>query len=104
MSRFPVKVDGTGVPVSSHRDCSPGEGELVAQSNERLFHQVVAENGARQESYEIDRPFAQCGKPGGLSTKLAPKKSCCHKYRLYEIQPIHRIGFLSSNRPGIVPG
>src|ERR1700733_9610362 len=42
--------------------------------------------------------------PGGLPTKLTPKKSCCHKYKLYEIQPIQRSGLNSRILPCMVLG
>src|SRR5271165_2971514 len=51
-----------------------GWGKLVAQSQEGLFYQVVAESSAYQESCKVDRLSAQQGKSGWAANKVDAEK------------------------------
>jgi hypothetical protein len=47
-----------------------GWGKLMAQAYEALFNHVVAEGSADQESYKVDRRFAQEGKARGAPDEI----------------------------------
>ena len=79
-----------------------GRGELMTQADEGFLNRVVAADSAEQECQKVDRRLPQPGKSRRATGEIDAKKSCCHRYRLYEIHPIQRNSLVSRILPSTV--